>query len=202
MSKIVVALGGNALGNNPEEQLGLLENTAKIIVKLITLGHDVILTHGNGPQVGQISLAMEYSHSGINTPYMPFAECGSMSQGYIGYQLQQVLENELKKQHIAKSCVTVITQVLVDAKDQAFKNPTKPIGAFYSKEEAKKIAKEKKQTFVSDAGRGFRRVVPSPKPIDILEKKAIKLLVDNGVIVIATGGGGIPVIKDKKTNNY
>ena len=202
MSKIVVALGGNALGNNPEEQLGLLENTAKIIVKLITLGHDVILTHGNGPQVGQISLAMEYSHSGINTPYMPFAECGSMSQGYIGYQLQQVLENELKKQHIAKSCVTVITQVLVDAKDQAFKNPTKPVGAFYSKEEAKKIAKEKKQTFVSDAGRGFRRVVPSPKPIDILEKKAIKLLVDNGVIVIATGGGGIPVIKDKKTNNY
>ena len=202
MSRIVVALGGNALGNNPEEQLGLLENTAKIIVKLITLGHDVILTHGNGPQVGQISLAMEYSHSGINTPYMPFAECGSMSQGYIGYQLQQVLENELKKQHIAKSCVTVITQVLVDAKDQAFKNPTKPIGAFYSKEEAKKIAKEKKQTFVSDAGRGFRRVVPSPKPIDILEKKAIKLLVDNGVIVIATGGGGIPVIKDKKTNNY
>ncbi len=202
MSKIVVALGGNALGNNPEEQLGLLENTAKIIVKLITLGHDVILTHGNGPQVGQISLAMEYSHSSINTPYMPFAECGSMSQGYIGYQLQQVLENELKKQHIAKSCVTVITQVLVDAKDQAFKNPTKPIGAFYSKEEAKKIAKEKKQTFVSDAGRGFRRVVPSPKPIDILEKKAIKLLVDNGVIVIATGGGGIPVIKDKKTNNY
>ena len=202
MSKIVVALGGNALGNNPEEQLGLLENTAKIIVKLITLGHDVILTHGNGPQVGQISLAMEYSHSGINTPYMPFAECGSMSQGYIGYQLQQVLENELKKQHIAKSCVTVITQVLVDAKDQAFKNPTKPIGAFYSKEEAKKIAKEKKQTFVSDAGRGFRRVVPSPKPIDILEKKAIKLLVDNGVIVIATGGGGIPIIKDKKTNNY
>lgn len=202
MSKIVVALGGNALGNNPEEQLGLLENTAKIIVKLITLGHDVILTHGNGPQVGQISLAMEYSQSGINTPYMPFAECGSMSQGYIGYQLQQVLENELKKQHIAKSCVTVITQVLVDAKDQAFKNPTKPIGAFYSKEEAKKIAKEKKQTFVSDAGRGYRRVVPSPKPIDILEKKAIKLLVDNGVIVIATGGGGIPVIKDKKTNNY
>ena len=202
MSKIVIALGGNALGNNPEEQLGLLENTAKIIVKLITLGHDVILTHGNGPQVGQISLAMEYSHSGINTPYMPFAECGSMSQGYIGYQLQQVLENELKKQHIAKSCVTVITQVLVDAKDQAFKNPTKPIGAFYSKEEAKKIAKEKKQTFVSDAGRGYRRVVPSPKPIDILEKKAIKLLVDNGVIVIATGGGGIPVIKDKKTNNY
>ena len=113
-----------------------------------------------------------------------------------------MLENELKKQHIAKSCVTVITQVLVDAKDQAFKNPTKPIGAFYSKEEAKKIAKEKKQTFVSDAGRGYRRVVPSPKPIDILEKKAIKLLVDNGVIVIATGGGGIPVIKDKKTDNY
>ena len=203
MSKIVIALGGNALGKNPSEQLSLLKDVAKIIVDLVKDGNKIILTHGNGPQVGQIALAMEYASNGeAGTPMMPFPECGSMSQGYIGYQLQQVLENELKKQHIAKSCVTVITQVLVDAKDQAFKNPTKPVGAFYSKEEAKKIAKEKKQTFVSDAGRGYRRVVPSPKPIDILEKKAIKLLVDNGVIVIATGGGGIPVIKDKKTNNY
>lgn len=203
MSKIVVALGGNALGGTPPEQLKILESVSKILVDLVRDGNKIVLTHGNGPQVGAINLAMEYASNGkVKTPEMPFAECGSMSQGYIGYQLQQVLENELKKQHIAKSCVTVITQVLVDAKDQAFKNPTKPIGAFYSKEEAKKIAKEKKQTFVSDAGRGYRRVVPSPKPIDILEKKAIKLLVDNGVIVIATGGGGIPVIKDKKTNNY
>ena len=108
MSKIVVALGGNALGNNPEEQLGLLENTAKIIVKLITLGHEVILTHGNGPQVGQISLAMEYSHSGINTPYMPFAECGSMSQGYIGYQLQQVKLIPIFEQATIKELATLL----------------------------------------------------------------------------------------------
>ncbi len=199
MSKIVVALGGNALGNNPEEQLKLLEDTAKIIVKLIKLGHDVIITHGNGPQVGSISLGMEYSHSKINTPSMPFPECGSMSQGYIGYQLQQVLENELELNKIKKSCVTVVTQVLVDAKDKAFKHPTKPIGSFYTKEEARKISKEKGQIFVSDAGRGYRRVVPSPKPIDIIEKKSIKLLVDNGVIVVASGGGGIPVVKNKKT---
>ena len=199
MSKIVVALGGNALGNSPTEQLKLLEDTAKIIVKLIKLGHDVIITHGNGPQVGSISLAMEYSHTGINTPSMPFPECGSMSQGYIGYQLQQVLENELEQNKIKKGCVTVITQVLVDAKDKAFKYPTKPIGSFYTKEEAMKISKEKGQIFVSDAGRGYRRVVPSPKPIDIIEKKSIKLLIENGVIVVASGGGGIPVIKDKKT---
>ena len=199
MSKIVVALGGNALGNSPAEQLKLLEDTAKIIVKLIKLGHDVIITHGNGPQVGSISLAMEYSHTGINTPSMPFPECGSMSQGYIGYQLQQVLENELEQNKIKKGCVTVITQVLVDAKDKAFKHPTKPIGSFYTKEEARKIRKEKGQIFVSDAGRGYRRVVPSPKPIDIIEKKSIKLLIENGVIVVASGGGGIPVIKNKKT---
>ena len=147
MSKIVIALGGNALGKNPSEQLSLLKDVAKIIVDLVKDGNKIILTHGNGPQVGQIALAMEYASNGeAGTPMIPFPECGSMSQGYIGYQLQQVLENELKKQHIAKSCVTVITQVLVDAKDQAFKNPTKPIGAFYSKEEAKKIAKEKKQS--------------------------------------------------------
>ena len=199
MSKIVVALGGNALGNNPQEQLKILESVSKIIVNLIKDGNEIVLTHGNGPQVGQINLAMEYASNGeVKTPTYPFAECGSMSQGYIGYQLQQSLQDELERQGIVKDCATLITQVLVDKNDKAFLNPTKPIGSFYSKEEAMKIEKEKGYTFVSDAGRGYRRVVPSPKPIDILEKNIIKELIDNGRLVIACGGGGIPVVKTNK----
>ena len=200
MSKIVVALGGNALGKDPKEQLRLLENVAKIIVSLVKDGNQIVLTHGNGPQVGQILLAMDYSANGdAGTPEMPFAECGSMSQGYIGYQLQQCLQDELERQKIKKDCATLITQVLVDPEDSAFQNPSKPIGIFYSKEEADKIASEKRFTFVEDAGRGYRRVVPSPKPIDIIEKNIIKQLVENDNIVIACGGGGIPVIKTDKT---
>lgn len=199
MSKIVIALGGNALGNTPEEQMDKLERVAKVIVKLIKEGNKIVLTHGNGPQVGQIALAMEYAHQGsVNTPLMPFAECGSMSQGYIGYQLQQALQDEMERQKVKKGCVTVITQVLVAANDPAFQNPTKPIGAFYSKEQADELTKMKGYTFVSDAGRGFRRVVPSPKPIDIIESRAIKKLVDDDIVVIAVGGGGIPVIKNDK----
>ena len=198
MSKIVIALGGNALGKNPEEQLSLLKDVAKIIVNLVKNGNKIVLTHGNGPQVGQIALAMEYASNGeAGTPFMPFPECGSMSQGYIGYQLQQCIQNELNKQKINKNCVTLITQVLVDSKDSAFQNPTKPIGMFYSKEEAVKIEKEKNYTMVEDAGRGYRRVVPSPIPKDIIEKNVIKLLVDNNNIVIASGGGGIPVVENK-----
>ncbi len=199
MSKIVIALGGNALGTTPEEQLRLLEGVAKIIVELIKDGNKIILTHGNGPQVGQILLAMDYSANGnAGTPDMPFPECGSMSQGYIGYQLQQCLQDELERQKIKKNCATLITQVLVDPNDSAFENPTKPIGMFYTKEEADAIAKEKGYTFVEDSGRGYRRVVPSPKPIDIVEKDIIKQLVDNDNIVICAGGGGIPVIKTDK----
>ena len=199
MSKIVIALGGNALGKAPDEQLDLLEKVAKIIVNLVKNGNKIVLTHGNGPQVGQISLAMEYSSNGeVKTPSMPFPECGSMSQGYIGYQLQQCLQDELERQGIVKNCATLITQVLVDPNDSAFENPTKPIGMFYSKEEAMEIEKEKGYQFVEDSGRGYRRVVPSPKPIDIIEKNVIKQLVDNDNIVIAVGGGGIPVIKTDK----
>ena len=199
MSKIVIALGGNALGKDPTEQLKLLENVAEIIASLVKQGNKIVLTHGNGPQVGQIMLAMDYSANGeANTPSMPFPECGSMSQGYIGYQLQQCLQDELERQHIKKDCATLITQVLVDPNDSAFQNPTKPIGMFYSKEEADEIAKEKGFIFVEDAGRGYRRVVPSPKPIDIIEKRVIRQLVDNDNIVIAVGGGGIPVIKKDK----
>lgn len=192
MSKIVIALGGNALGKNPDEQLLLLKGVAKIIVDLVSEGNKIVLTHGNGPQVGQIALAMEYASNGAGTPNMPFPECGSMSQGYIGYQLQQSIQNELKSRNMTIPCATVVTQVLVDSTDSAFQNPTKPIGMFYTKEEAIKIKEEKDYTFVEDAGRGYRRVVPSPMPIDIIEKDIIKLLADNS-IVIASGGGGIPV---------
>ncbi len=200
MSKIVIALGGNALGASPSEQLSKLKSVAKIIVSLIESGNKVVITHGNGPQVGQIVLAMDYAASGtVKTPIMPFPECGSMSQGYIGYQLEQALQNELNKRKIAKNCVTVITQVQVDAKDEAFLNPTKPIGMFYSKKEAMRQKRINGFTFVEDAGRGYRRVVPSPKPIKIIEEKTIKSLVDAGNVVIACGGGGVPVIVKRNT---
>ena len=196
MSKIVIALGGNALGKEPKEQLDLLKGVAKIIVNLVKEGNSIVLTHGNGPQVGQILLAMDHSANGeAGTPSMPFAECGSMSQGYIGYHLQQCLQEELNKQGIKKDCATIVTQVLVDLNDKAFENPTKPIGMFYSKEEAEAIEKEKGYTFVEDSGRGYRRVVPSPKPIDIIEKGIISKLVDDDNLVIAVGGGGIPVVR-------
>ena len=195
MSRIVIALGGNALGKTPGEQLSLLSNVAKIIVELIKDGNEIVLTHGNGPQVGQIALAMEYASNGeAETPSMPFPECGSMSQGYIGYHMQQSILNELDRQGIKKECVSLITQVLVDSNDSAFQNPTKPIGMFYSKEKAMEIEKEKGYVFTEDAGRGYRRVVPSPIPKKIIEKDSITSLLDNGTIVIAVGGGGIPVI--------
>lgn len=199
--KIVIALGGNALGKNPDEQLKLVKETAKTIVDLVAEGHSIIVTHGNGPQVGMINLALDFSsEKGAGTPKMPFAECGAMSQGYIGYHLQQAIQNELKSRSIDKECVTVVTQVLVDKKDKAFKNPTKPVGMFYSKEEALKIAKENGYTMKEDAGRGYRRVVPSPYPKKILELETIENLVKNDKIVITCGGGGIPVIKERK--NY
>ncbi|WP_308578218.1 carbamate kinase [uncultured Parvimonas sp.] len=188
MSKIVVALGGNALGNNALEQQTKIESIAPTLVELIK-NHNVIITHGNGPQIGQIFNDMES---------MPFPECGSMSQGYIGYQLQQTIQDELNKQHVSKTCLTVITQTLVDKNDKAFSNPTKPIGKFYTKEEASQISKEKGYQFVEDAGRGYRRVVPSPAPQKIIEEEVIKRLNDDGYIVIALGGGGIPVIYDEE----
>ena len=195
MSKIVIALGGNALGKGPQEQLTLLKSVATTIVNLVKEGNQIVLTHGNGPQVGQIFLAMDYSSNGdAGTPKMPFPECGSMSQGYIGYHMQQSILNELDRQGVKKECVSLITQVLVDSNDSAFQNPTKPIGMFYSKEKAMEIEKEKGYVFTEDAGRGYRRVVPSPIPKKIIEKDAITSLLDNGTIVIAVGGGGIPVI--------
>lgn len=197
--RIVVALGGNALGNTPEEQLELVRHTAKTIVDLAQDGYEVIVGHGNGPQVGMINLAMEFSCTkGGNTPYMPFPECGAMSQGYIGYHLQQAIQQELKARGIDKECAAVVTQVVVDANDPGFAKPTKPVGSFYTKEEADKIAAEKGFTFVEDAGRGYRRVVPSPIPQRIVELKVVEQLVKAGDIVITVGGGGIPVVETEQ----
>ena len=197
--KIVVALGGNALGKTPEEQLELVKETAKQIVKIVSDGHEVVVVHGNGPQVGMINLAFDNSYQNdAGTPLMPFAECGAMSQGYIGYHLQQAITDELDDRKIDKECVTIITQVQVDPNDPAFENPTKPVGMFYSQEQAKEIEKEKGYIFVEDAGRGYRRVVPSPKPVSIVEQDVIRQLVSDGNIVITCGGGGIPVVMDKK----
>lgn len=194
--KIVIALGGNALGNTPYEQLDLVKETSKSIVDLVESGNQVIIAHGNGPQVGMINLAMSFAANGnaIKSD-MPFPECGAMSQGYIGYHLQNAIGNELAKRNIKKNVATIVTQVLVDENDEAFKKPTKPIGAFYDKETADKISKEKGYTMVEDAGRGYRQVVPSPKPIDIIEIDLVNTLVDEGNIIITVGGGGIPVIK-------
>lgn len=196
-NKIVVALGGNALGKTPREQIALVKNTAKPIVDLIEHGNQVILAHGNGPQVGMINLAMDTaSKTEAGTPEMPFPECGAMSQGYIGYHLQNAIREELLERGIDKPVATVITQVIVDKDDQAFDRPSKPIGAFYSKDEADGMIRDKGFTMVEDAGRGYRRVVPSPLPVDVAEKETVKTLVDNGHVVITVGGGGIPVVRE------
>ncbi|MGL5378450.1 carbamate kinase [Clostridium sp.] len=203
MEKLVIALGGNALGNNAKEQLELVKQTARTIVDLSEEGYSVVVGHGNGPQVGMINLAMDFaSNNGANTPSMPFAECGSMSQGYIGYHLQQSIKNELNKRNINKKVATIVTQVVVDETDEAFKNLTKPVGMFYTKEEADKIGAEKGYTFVEDAGRGYRRVVASPNPQKIVELETIKHLVENGTIVITVGGGGIPVVEEPNGTLY
>ena len=192
MARYVVSLGGNALGNNSEEQKKALIKVADAIVDLIIDNNEVAIVHGNGPQVGMINLAFETSKE---TPNMPFPECGAMSEGYIGYHIHNALYNSLNNKGVNKTVCTVVTQVLVDPNDPLFQNPSKPIGSFYSKEEAEKITKEKGYIMKEDAGRGYRRVVPSPLPIDIIEKSAIESLMKSGQVVICAGGGGIPVIK-------
>ena len=174
MSRIVIALGGNALGNNPEEQKELVKIPAKKIVSLLKMGHDVIIGHGNGPQVGMIFNAFaDARKTNTNTPLIPFAEAGGMSQGYIGYHMLTSIANELKKEKINKNVVYLLTETIVDVNDLAFKNPTKPVGPFYSsKEEAEK--NNPNSTIVEDSGRGYRKVVPSPKPRDFIGIDAIK----------------------------
>lgn len=190
--KIVLALGGNALGKNPQEQIELVKKTAISIVDLIQEGNKLIITHGNGPQVGMINLAF----ADMEDIDMPFAECNAMSQGYIGYHLQNAIREELLNRKIDMNISTLITQVIVDENDPAFKDPTKPIGSFYTKEEAEKISKDRGYIMKEDAGRGYRRVVASPRPVDIAEIEIIKTLLDTKTCLIASGGGGIPVIKE------
>ena len=193
---VVIALGGNALGNSPQEQLELVKNTAKHIVDMIADGVNVVVSHGNGPQVGMINNAFAYAAANDGkTPEMPFPEAGAMSQGYIGYQLSQAILNDLKARGIDRSVANVITQTVVNPEDPAFQNPTKPVGAFMTEEEAKAKAAETGWTFKEDAGRGWRQVVASPKPERIVEFDAVKDLVDNGYIVVSTGGGGVPVFE-------
>ncbi|QZY55458.1 carbamate kinase [Crassaminicella profunda] len=198
MKKLVVALGGNALQESSKPatakaQLEVIRNTSKYIADIIEEGYKVSIAHGNGPQVGRIVLQNEAANH--ITPAMPFDVCGAMSQGMIGYHIQQSLRDELKLRGNNKQVVSLVTQVLVDQDDLAFSHPTKPIGPFYTKEEAQKIKSEKGYDMVEDAGRGFRRVVASPNPIKIVEIDTVKNLVESDQIVITVGGGGIPVIQ-------
>ncbi len=194
MSRIVVALGGNALGKTPNEQLEIVKKTVKNIVDLVEMGHEIIVTHGNGPQVGMIYNAMAAVDPTTTEDDMPFPECGAMSQGYIGYHLQQAMNTEFIIRNMRRKVATVVSQVEVDPVDPAFKDPTKPIGPFYSEEEAKRLARETATVYKEDAGRGWRRVIASPIPRKICELATIKKLIEEHNIVITCGGGGIPVI--------
>lgn len=198
MSRIVIALGGNALQSKDsaptaEGQLGVVQKTCEYIADISCSGYEIAIVHGNGPQVGRILLASETAKE--VTPAMPFDVCGAMSQGYIGYHIQQALKYALSKRNKNFPVLTVATQIQVDKDDRAFQNPTKPIGPFYSEEEAKALEEEKGYDMKEDAGRGWRRVVASPIPRKIVEIEAIKNLWDSS-IVISCGGGGIPVVEN------
>ncbi len=192
----VITLGGNAIlpaqGTGTfEEQLSITRATMEPIARLVKEGVTVVLSHGNGPIVGNILIRNEAVRDQI--PPMPLDVCGADSQGGIGYMMQQALQNELRRQKLERTVATMITQVVVDERDPAFRRPTKPIGPFYSRERARTLATEKGWTVLEDSGRGYRRVVPSPRPLEIVEIEAIRKLVAEGTIVIAAGGGGIPV---------
>lgn len=194
--KIVLALGGNALGDDLAGQMQAVRHTARTIVDLIALGHQVVVTHGNGPQVGMINQAFEAAaKTEAHTPMLPMSVCVALSQGYIGYDLQNAIREELLSRQLDIPVATLITQVEVDANDKAFLNPTKPIGSFFSKEEAEKLSPNG-YIMKEDAGRGYRRVVASPMPVDIIEKQTVKALMDDCHVVITVGGGGIPVIRE------
>ena len=203
MSKrLVIALGGNALGKTPQEQLQLVKSTAVTIVDLVAAGNDVVIGHGNGPQVGMVNLAFEHSAThDAGTPAMPFPECGAMTQGYIGYHLQQAIQRELAHRGLDRPCAAVVTQVVVDPADTAFQHPTKPVGMFYDKAQADEIMARTGYNFVEDAGRGYRRVVPSPVPVKIVELPVVEQLLGQHSIVITVGGGGIPVM-EKAPGDY
>ncbi|MEX0498323.1 carbamate kinase [Raoultella terrigena] len=194
--KIVLALGGNALGDDLAGQMQAVTQTAQAIVDLIAQGHQVVVTHGNGPQVGMINLAFEAAaKTEAHTPMLPMSVCVALSQGYIGYDLQNALREALLARGMSVPVATVITQVEVDAADEAFRDPSKPIGSFFSAAEAKLLTRQG-YTLKEDAGRGYRRVVASPEPVDIIEKETVKALMDAGQVVITVGGGGIPVVRE------
>ena len=193
--RIVIALGGNALGKNLEEQMQAVKTTASAIADLIEDGHEVVIAHGNGPQVGMIQNAFAaYHKQHAKSDIMPLSMCVAMSQGYIGYDLQNMIGEELDRRGLGIHCATVLTQVAVDPADPAFQHPTKPIGAFMTEEEAKKLAAEKGIDVAEDAGRGWRQVVASPRPKEIVEIATVKALMNAKHAVIAAGGGGIPVV--------
>ena len=199
MKKIVIALGGNALQEagkpaTAQAQLEVVEQTSTYIADILEKGYRVVLAHGNGPQVGRLVIQNEYAEP--VTPAMPFDVCGAMSQGMIGYHIQQGLSKVLKRRGNLTPVSTLITQVVVDANDPKFQAPPKPIGPFYTEEEAAAIAAQKGYIMKEDAGRGWRRVVASPMPIEIVELDAVRCLVDNGFIVVTVGGGGIPVVRN------
>ena len=194
--RIVIALGGNALGKNLSEQMAAVKNTARSIADLIADGHQVILVHGNGPQVGMIQNAFAaYHRQEVHSDVMPLSMCVAMSQGYIGYDLQNALREELLDRGIQNGVATVLTQVEVDPDDPAFAHPTKPIGAFLTREEAERMVAERGYDVMEDAGRGWRRVVASPMPVSIVEIQSIRDMVEAGLVVVACGGGGIPVFR-------
>ena len=200
--RVVIALGGNAIlqrgqKGTYEEQMENVKKTAKQIVDIILDNeYEVVITHGNGPQVGALLLQQDAGEHVHGIPAQPMDVCGGMSQGQIGYMIQQAIKNELRKRGIDKPVATIVTQTLVDKNDPAFQHPSKPVGPFYDEETAKKLAKEKGWVVIEDSGRGWRRVVPSPDPISHIEAPIIQDLVDKGFIVIASGGGGIPVIEE------
>jgi carbamate kinase len=195
--RIVIALGGNALGNDPDEQLIVTRSTAGAIVDLVEAGHQIVIAHGNGPQVGMIESAFATAaKTDKKFPIMPMPHCVALSQGYIGYDLQCAIRMEMEKRGIKKEAATIITMVEVDPNDKAFQNPTKPIGIFMTEEEAMALKAAKGMSVMEDSGRGWRQVVASPKPVNIIEVETIRAMLAAGIIPIAVGGGGIPVAKE------
>lgn len=204
MAKLaVVAIGGNSLIKDDKhksvpDQFNAVRETAIHIAGMIAQGWNVVITHGNGPQVGFILLRSEYARTVLHT--VPLDSCGADTQGAIGYMIQQALHNEFLQRGMSRSCVTVVTQVLVDRNDPAMQNPSKPIGSFYKEDDAQIKMVQEGWAMVEDAGRGWRRVVPSPVPQEIIERDAIETLLKSGFIVVAVGGGGIPVMRDNEGN--
>jgi len=197
--KVVLAIGGNAIQKEDqkgtiEEQKENINNSCEPVLELIQKGYSVVITHGNGPQVGNSLIKGELASEVV--PKYPLDVCDAETQGALGYLIQQAFHNKLKQKGIKKSVATVVTQIIVDKNDDAFKNPTKPVGPFYDKEKAEEIMKSKGLTFVEDSGRGYRRVVPSPMPKKIVEKEAIEALLNTDSLVITAGGGGIPVVEE------